>query len=63
MVFKKGNKPLRPYEPPLRVIRKACERIQAGWSERTHRKRAGFISKEALDGEYNFPEISKKDWD
>jgi len=31
----------RPYEPTLRDIRRACERIQAGWSERERDKRAG----------------------
>ena len=31
----------RPYEPTLRDIRRACEHIQAGWSERERDKRAG----------------------
>lgn len=31
----------RPYEPSLRDIRRACERIQAGWSDRERDKRAG----------------------
>lgn len=30
-----------PYEPTPRDIRRACERIQAGWSERERDKRAG----------------------
>jgi hypothetical protein len=30
-----------PYEPTPRDIRRACERIQAGWSEKERDKRAG----------------------
>jgi len=42
MVFKKGDKPVTKVEDPTpRDIRRACERIQAGWSEREEDKRAG----------------------
>jgi len=32
-----------PYEPTPRDIRRACECIQAGWTERERDKRAGLL--------------------
>jgi hypothetical protein len=31
-----------PYEPSPKDIRRACERIQSGWSDRERTKRSGF---------------------
>lgn len=33
----------RPYQPSPRDIRRACERIQATWSDRERDKRAGLL--------------------
>jgi hypothetical protein len=35
------RKPSGPYEPSPRDIRRACEHIQAAWSERERTKRSG----------------------
>lgn len=37
-----------PYNPTLDEIAKACREIRAGWSEETHRARAGSVTKMVL---------------
>ena len=46
--------------PTRAQIAKACREIRQGWSERTHRLRAGFPA-ETIDGDYEFPVVAAKD--
>ena len=46
--------------PTSKQIKAACAKIREGWSERTHRLRAG-VAIETVDDPYEFPEAAAKD--